>query len=649
MRERLMAESKPRDERSTMLPEDEGWTVTAVAPPFRAPVAAGDKPSSSPHLLGLPAPGQRLDDFELLSVLGTGAFAKVYLARQVSLGRHVALKVSRNRGQEARTLASLEHDHIVHVFSEVVDGEHDLRLMCMQYVPGTTLEKAIEVLAGRPDWSGRDFLAALDGLSQQTTALDLASLRDRELLADSDFVEVGCWIGARLAEALAHAHALGVLHRDVKPANVLLNRYGRPLLADFNVARPAAEEGAGPTESALGGTLAYMAPEHLDAMSPESGVSPEVVDVRSDVYSLGVVLFELFAGRAPFEPVVPLQPCRAADFLRWCAQQRRAGAPSLAEWAAVPPALDRLVRRCLAPEPRDRYQSAAELAAALEGCRELRRMERELPPGGAVTRCTLRAPFLMAGVLVVLPQVLGSLVNISYNALRIQLAPEQQVVFRNVVLAYNAIFYPLCTFLLFRQVAAVFRPWRRLAGTGPIAAEEVAEARRRALRLPVWAIGMACLGWLPGGIVFPLALHAFAGPVRLEVFQHFLVSFALSCLVAMTYSVFAVQFVVLRVLYPLLWLDVRSPREAARKEVGGVEGRLRLLQFLAVLIPLAGATLLLGVGPEELSASSYPTFRLLVTALMALGMGGLGMALLVSGELGRTLTALTGARARGGP
>jgi len=115
----------------------------------------------------------------------------------------------------------------------------------MQYVPGTTLEKVIEALTGRGrgGWSGRGFLGAIDALSQQSTALDIAALRDREQLGEADFVEAGCWLGARLAEALAHAHRLGVLHRDIKPANILLNRYGRPLLADFNVSFLAPEKG----------------------------------------------------------------------------------------------------------------------------------------------------------------------------------------------------------------------------------------------------------------------------------------------------------------------------------------------------------------------------------------------------------------------
>src|SRR5262245_60397788 len=213
------------------VPADEAHEApTRIVP---QPVVEQETPPGS-----VPLPGHRLGDFRIREVLGAGSFATVYLAEQVSLGRSVALKVATTEDDEARTLASLEHEHIVPVYSETLDRDRGLRLMCMKFVAGTDLEKVQRELAGRAtaSWGGQAFLDAIDRLCRHEAMFDLAALRDRERLADCDFVEAVCWLGSRLAEALAHAHSRGVLHRDVKPANILLNRYGRPLLTDFNLA-----------------------------------------------------------------------------------------------------------------------------------------------------------------------------------------------------------------------------------------------------------------------------------------------------------------------------------------------------------------------------------------------------------------------------
>src|SRR5205823_5193638 len=153
------------------------------------------------------------------------------------------------------------------------------------------------------------------------------------------------------------------------------------------------------------------------------------------------------------------------------------------------------------------------------------------------------------------------------------------------------------------------------------------------------------LGWLPGGFLFPLALQLLSGPVHADIFGHFVISFTISGLIALTYSVFAVQFVVLRVLYPRLWGDGRDVRRKAAQELRGVDRRLRILQLLAGLIPLAGAILMIGVGPdsEEFTASRYWEFRLLTTALIILGMVGFAIAQTASALLNQTLTVLLGA------
>jgi serine/threonine protein kinase len=596
-------------------------------------------------LVGLPQTGDRLDEFEMIQELGSGAFARVFLARQTSLGRLVALKVSVNRGQEGRTLASLEHDHIVHVFSETVVG--NLRLLCMQYVPGTTLERVIDHLSRLPpaQRTGQALLDAVDTLRQTPATLDIAGLHVRELLGDLDAIEAACWMGARLAEALAHAHGLGVLHRDIKPANILVNPYGRPLLADFNVASRYIQVGEGgdaPAEVGVGGTLAYMAPEHLDAFDPEDPTPASAADTRSDIYSLGVVLFELLTGKLPYSSETSPEGLLAT--VRCFSRERKAGARMLPPEVEAPPALQRVLARCLAPAPEDRFATAADLADGLDACREARRVERDLPPPSRLARLTFRRPLLMAVLLAFLPHILGSVVNVTYNALRIvdHLTDPQQALFIRLVLGYNVVVYPLCLWVIYRLVEPVFRVWRLLGQGGRAEQAEVDALRQRVLRLPAWATGLACLGWLPGGLLFPLLLDLLAGPIPLPVYAAFAVSFTISGLVALTYSVFGVQFVSLRVLYPRLWVEVRDRRRQAARELACVEGRLARLQFLAVLIPLIGAALLLGSGPNEFSPAATLTFRLLVVALMGLGMVGLGVALVVSARLRRTVAALVG-------
>jgi hypothetical protein len=167
----------------------------------------------------------------------------------------------------------------------------------------------------------------------------------------------------------------------------------------------------------------------------------------------------------------------------------------------------------------------------------------------------------------------------------------------------------------------------------------VQSARRRALTLPIWATVLSCAGWLPGGIFFPTAISLLAGPVPAVDFGHFLVSFAVSGLIAMTYSFFGVEFVVLRALYPHLWTDARDFRTCAADELRSHDKRLRLFQLLAGLIPVVGAALLVCSGPEHFNLS----FRLLVTGLLALGLAGFGLAIVVSATLGRILATMTAA------
>lgn len=607
--------------------------TTAAAPPFPPPVAEGTGRFRYQPL----KVGERVGDFEILRLLGEGAFARVFLARQVSLSRLVALKVSMQHGTEARTLAQLEHEHIVRVFSESVDPQSCVRLLCMQYVPGPTLDRIIVRFKDQPAacWTGHDFLAALDAQRTQEAAFDPAAVRDREQLDGCDFVECVCWLGSRLAEALAHAHSQGVLHRDIKPGNILLSPYGRPLLADFNVAQaPATVRGT--DKETFGGTLPYMAPEHLDAFAGQAEGSRKV-DERSDIYSLGVVLYELATGRLPFPPVPKGPDMREA--VRAMAAQRRAGIIVQLGRPEETGCLARVIGRCLQPEPEQRYQKAAELARALEGCRDLRRIAAELPQGGRLVRAAERHPFLTLAILAFLPHLLGSVVNISYNGLRIVLTDAQQEAFANITLAYNSIVYPICALFLWVLVGPVVRGWQALTGPLGLRGPPLTELRRQVLRLPRGAFLLSAFGWLPGALVFPLAIDYWAGPLDRAVYVHFGISFAIAGLIALTYSVFGVLFVVLRILYPRLWGDGQDLRQLAGLELARIGPLLWRLQALAVVIPLAAAMPL--VLTEHVPGANYNDFRWLIIALIILGIAGFMLAITVSGFLNRTIVTLT--------
>jgi serine/threonine protein kinase/regulator of sirC expression with transglutaminase-like and TPR domain len=309
----------------------------------------------------LPEAGQTIAGFRLVEELGRGAFARVFRAQEHTLAdRPVALKVSRTGSREPQALAKLQHTHIVPVHSYQTDPETGLHLLCMPYFGRVTLARVLADPKVRIATTGAEVVAALDRLDP---AGGLLSERPAGRLAmtERSYPRAVAWWGARLAEALQHAHERGVLHRDVKPSNVLITGDGMPMLLDFNLACDPYLQDAESAPTSLGGTLAYMAPEQLEALADGTGDS---VEARADIYSLGVVLYEAVGAR-PF-----LQPTGArsvSDALLRAAQERRKLPPPLrARYPEVPPELENVICHCLAPNPADRYARAAELAADLQ-------------------------------------------------------------------------------------------------------------------------------------------------------------------------------------------------------------------------------------------------------------------------------------------
>ncbi len=321
--------------------------------------------------LQLPDVGNEIFGFRLTRALGKGAFARVFLAHQGELaGRPVVLKVSAIEGIEPQTLAQLQHTNIVPIYSVHEDAGSGLRAVCMPYFGGASLSEvlkrvfAIDSVPGK----GRDFVEALEIVQapppDQAGGLVEAEAECRtplSALAGSDYPRVVTWLAARLAEGLQHAHQRGVLHRDIKPANILISAEGQPLLLDFNLAH---DLNADPVHATIGGTIAYMAPEHLLAILRQSPEQAGRVDHRSDIYSLGMVMAEMLTGHNPFEQsasysAFPLQ-------IEAMALDRARQTPSIkASRPDVSWGLESVIQTCLNADPDRRYQRAEHLAEDL--------------------------------------------------------------------------------------------------------------------------------------------------------------------------------------------------------------------------------------------------------------------------------------------
>jgi serine/threonine protein kinase len=271
------------------------------------------------------ANGENVGAYRIVEKLGQGGMATVYKAYHPALDRYVAIKVMHPAfledpnflarfQREARIVAKLDHPHIIPIYDF---AEHDGNpYLVIRFIEGETLKARI----------------------------DRGPIEPQEILR----------IAQAVGEALTYAHGQGVLHRDIKPSNVLLTPEGGVYLADFGLARMA-EAG----ESTLSRDMMMGTPQYI---SPEQAKGIKKLDARTDVYSLGVVLYELLVGRAPFTADTPYAIVH--DHIFTPLPMPRELKPDL------PESLERVLLKALAKEPDDRFQSAEELIAALESAIE---------------------------------------------------------------------------------------------------------------------------------------------------------------------------------------------------------------------------------------------------------------------------------------
>jgi eukaryotic-like serine/threonine-protein kinase len=276
------------------------------------------------------APGSKLGPYEILSLLGTGGMGEVYRARDTALGRDVAVKILHSNNlqdpdrlrrfrQEAQAAAALAHPNILAIYFV---GEHD----------------------------GVPFLAS--------ELLEGESLRERLRSAPipvRKFIE----LATQLTDALAAAHEKGVVHRDLKPENIFLSKDGHAKILDFGLAKlvhPEASETQGASLTLTQGSMAGVVLGTVGYMSPEQARG-QVADARSDIFSLGVIFYEMLSGGNFF------QRGTSADTLSAILKEDPPELPQ--RTSGTSPALDRIVRRCLEKAPTDRFQSACDLGFAL--------------------------------------------------------------------------------------------------------------------------------------------------------------------------------------------------------------------------------------------------------------------------------------------
>ena len=355
-------------------------TLEAMVELGQSPINARSERGEARHPVDRPATGV-LGDFRILREIGRGGMGIVYETEQISLGRRVALKVlpfaamidprQLQRFQnEARAAASLKHANIVQVYS--VGCERGVHHYAMEYIEGQTLAAVISdmrQLEGIESDGDATALARMSGeaayvregqpfpdeaiggsaSSGNTVNAAVKPMSTEESHSDRQFYRRVAKLGVQAAEALEHAHQMGVVHRDIKPSNLMLDVTGHLSVTDFGLAMTQTDANLTMTGDVLG-TLRYMSPEQSSGKS-------QMLDHRCDIYSLGATLYELLT----LQPVFPGSDRQ--KLLRQIAEDEPR--PPRQLMPMIPGDLETIVLKALAKEPQDRYRKAEELAADL--------------------------------------------------------------------------------------------------------------------------------------------------------------------------------------------------------------------------------------------------------------------------------------------
>ena len=557
-------------------------------------------------------PGDVIDDFQLVASLGSGAFARVFLARQQSMERLVALKISRAVGSEPQTLAQLDHPHVVRVYDQRTSEDPPARLLYMEVVPGGTLADALmrcrDSYDGRP--TGDALLTAIDARLAAVGTMPPTGSDRRTWMEEQSWPEIVCKLGAELAEGLAYAHSRGVLHRDIKPANVLLTADGTPKLADFNVSYNGGRADEDPGDT-FGGSLAYMSPEQLEACHPLLGGSPQLVREGSDVYSLGVLLWEMLCGRRPFaDEAIPAGGGTLARLQRMIDGRRQADQTQLAEAlpADCPDSVREALLKCLHPEKSQRHKSAEEFARALRLCLNPRCWRLLQEPAGWLGRFALRWPIAAVVLAGLIPNLLVAAFNFNYNFLRLdeyahafsaseaeygKLFDRFHATFDVVQFWINGTAFPIGV-----AIGAWFA-WKTLRMLQPDAPRSASVGSTQLMLFGRFVSLMLLALWTVSGLAFPVAMAWNNPELRTAGFQlHFFVSLLLAGVAAIAYPYLLITAMVVRYFVPdqMRRGVIAGPRMSVLTKVGRLD---RLHLALSALVPLLGMLLVVAFGSQQ--------------------------------------------------
>lgn len=537
-------------------------------------------------------------DFRIKRVLGQGGIATVYLARQLSLDRLVALKVSSCAVREAKIIASLENENIVKVYSQVSPFGKDQNAICMQYIRGSSLANLFPGIQDNPTScpTGKEILRIIqDNIVDKT--IEVSTAKNRMFFSRLSYLDSILFITSQIAKALHFAHTQGILHLDVKPGNILLDNSGKPYLTDFNLSYDFKNH----REAQRGGSGRYMSPEQRAVFEGKSEIK---LSPQSDIYSLGTVLkdFAVDNSTEVSEEVIEI--------------------------------VDKATRN----NPEERYESAIQLSKVLDALLDKRLLERSIPEKDWFLRVSTPFPYFALTFCLVLPSILGSsfdLLYLYYGWVAPATGELSETFLKLNLFVKPAIYLIGVTYWLWnlRQVKYLYTKLVK----NELQSVEISHLRKLLLRLPSLATYIISIGWLTSSVAYPLIFNMVS---KLEVIEaaHIVTAFVFSWMACFSYTFILQEYLVLRLFFPAMVYQDKDQKYNWGLALLGINKHLKFVYRVAFSTPLIGAILLIWEHGDKAKLENFP-MKIFILTCIAVGMFGGHLVLQYSNKISQTLKA----------